>query len=149
MFVIDIAVPRNVEPKVNGLDNVYLYDVDALEQVANENLEARREEIDICLKIVDEGVEKFVQWMQSLVAEPAIVSISEELHGIRERELQKLLTAHPDLTEEHREAITEMTRRLVNTILQRPMTQLKREVVTEDPSFVLQLVRRIFGLKET
>ncbi|MFO7973382.1 MAG: glutamyl-tRNA reductase [Candidatus Hydrogenedentota bacterium] len=149
MFVIDIAVPRNVAPQVNDLDNVYLYDGDALQQVANENLEARREEIDQCLKMVDEGVEKFVQWMRSLAAEPAILSISEELHGIRERELEKLLTAHPDLTKEHQEAITEMTRRLVNTILQRPMTQLKREVVTEDPSFVLQLVRRIFGLKET
>jgi glutamyl-tRNA reductase len=149
MFVIDIAVPRNVDPMVNGLDNVYLYDVDALQQVANENLDARRDEIDYCMRLVDEGVEKFVRWMQSLIAEPAILSISEELHGIRERELQRLLAAHPDLTDEQREAVTQMTRRIVNTILQRPMTQLKREVVTEDPSFVLQLVRRIFGLKET
>jgi len=149
IFVIDIAVPRNVDVKVNELDNVYLYDVDALQEVANENIEARREEVDKCLKIVDEGVEKFVQWMQSLAIEPAIVSISEEFHGIRERELQKLLAAYPDMPDEQREAITHMTRRIVNTILQRPMTQLKREVVTEDAGFVLQLVRRIFGLKET
>ncbi len=149
MFVIDIAVPRNVDPLVNGIDNVYLYDVDALQQVAAENLEARREELEECMRMVDEGVGKFVQWMQSLIAEPAILSISEELHGIRERELQKLLTAYPDMTDEQREAIVQMTRRIVNTILQRPMSQLKREVVTEDPSFVLQLVRRIFGLKET
>jgi len=149
MFVIDIAVPRNVDPAVNELDNVYLYDVDALKQAAAENLEARREEIDQCLRLVDDGVAKFVQWMQSLIAEPAILSISEELHGIRERELQKLLDAHPDLTGDQREAVTQMTRRIVNAILQRPMSQLKREVATDDPSFVLQLVRRIFGLKES
>jgi glutamyl-tRNA reductase len=148
MFVIDIAVPRNVDARVDELDNVYLYDVDALQEAANANLEARREEISRCLEMVDGGVEKFVTWMRSLVAEPAIVSISEELHAIRERELQKLLDACPDMPEEQREAVAQMTRRIVNTILQRPMTQLKREVVTEDPSFVLQLVRRIFGLKE-
>ena len=125
------------------------YDVDALKQAAAENLEARREEIDQCLRLVDDGVAKFVQWMQSLIAEPAILSISEELHGIRERELQKLLDAHPDLTGDQREAVTQMTRRIVNAILQRPMSQLKREVATDDPSFVLQLVRRIFGLKES
>lgn len=149
MFVIDIAVPRNVEPAVNALDNVYLYDLDALQQAAAENLEARRQEVDTCLRIVDDGVEKFVQWMRSLAVEPAIVSISEELHGIRERELEKLLAAYPDMTEEHREAISQMTRRIVNTILQRPMSQLKREAVAQDPSLVLQFVRRIFGLKET
>jgi glutamyl-tRNA reductase len=149
MFVIDIAVPRNVEAAVNELDNVYVYDVDALKQAADENLKARHEAIGQCLRLIDDGVTKFVQWMQSLIAEPAILSISEELHGIRERELQKLLAAHPDLSGEQREAVIHMTRRIVNAILQRPMSQLKREVATEDPSFVLQLVRRIFGLKES
>lgn len=149
MFVIDIAVPRNVAPSVNDLDNVYLYDIDSLRQVTESNLEARRKEIARCVEIVDAGIEHFWQWHQGLVAEPTIVSMSEELHAIRERELAKTLASLPDLTERQREEIAYLSKRIVNAILQRPMTQLKREVAHHDPHAVLHLVKRLFGLRET
>lgn len=148
MFAIDIAVPRNIDPAVKKLDNVYLYDVDDLQQVADANMEARRQEIDRCMQIVDTGVEHFWAWMQGLVAEPTIVSMAEELNAIRERELQKTLAMLPDLTDRQQEEIAYLTKRIVNTILQRPMRQLKREVAEEDPHKVLHLVKRLFGLKE-
>ncbi|MCC6490103.1 MAG: glutamyl-tRNA reductase [Candidatus Hydrogenedentes bacterium] len=148
MFAIDIAVPRNIDPAVKKMDDVYLYDVDDLQQVADANMEARRQEIELCMKIVESGVDQFWGWLQGLVAEPTIVSMTEELNAIRERELQKTLASLPDLTEKQRDEIAYLTKRIVNTILQRPMRQLKREVAEEDPHKVLHLVKRLFGLKE-
>lgn len=149
MFVIDIAVPRNVDPRVDELDNVYLYDVDDLQQVAEQNKEARRREIDRCLALVDEGVEQFWHWVKSLAAEPTIVSMAQELNAIRERELAKTLAGMPDLTDEQRREIEYLSKRIVNTILQRPMSQIKREMAHHDAHTVLHLVKRLFGLKET
>jgi len=148
MFAIDIAMPRDIEPSVNDLDNVYLYDVDGLQEVANANLEARRSEVARCMEIVEDGVEQFYRWVQGLAAEPTIVSMSAELNGIRERELQKTLASLPDLTEKQAEEIAYLSKRIVNAILQRPMSQLKREVAQQDPNTVLHLCRRLFGLKE-
>ena len=149
MFVIDIAVPRDVEPGVGDLDNVYLYNVDDLDQVVAESLEARRKEIEECMTMVERGVEQFLRWMHGLAAEPTIVSMSEELNAIRERELQKTLAALPDLTDKQRQEVSYLTERIVNRILQQPMTQIKREIGHHDPHTVLHLVKRLFGLKET
>lgn len=149
MFVIDIAVPRNVDPLVDGLDNVYLYAVDDLQEVAERNMEARRRELEICLAIVDRHVDKFWGWVQGLAAEPVIVSMSQELHAIRERELAKTLAALPDLSEKQREQVVYMSKRLVNAILQRPMVELKKEVEHHDPRLVQRIVKRLFGLGES
>ncbi|MDX9975549.1 MAG: glutamyl-tRNA reductase [FCB group bacterium] len=149
MFLIDIAVPRNVDPACADLDNVYVYDVDGLSEVAEQNREARRAELDKCMRVVDKHVARFWEWVQGLAAEPMIVSMTSELHEIRERELRKTLMALPDLTDKQREQVAYLSKRLVNAILQRPMTELKREIGHHDPHTVLHLVRRLFGLKET
>lgn len=149
MFVIDIAVPRDVEAAVNQLDNIYLYNLDDLQDMADKNIEARRTEMDRCLAIVDEGVEQFWQWTQRLTAQPTIVSLSEELHAIRERELEKTLTQLSDLTDSQREEVAYLTKRIVNNVLHQPLKHLKQEADGEDTKGVLQVVRRLFGLKES
>jgi glutamyl-tRNA reductase len=149
MFVIDIAVPRDVEPRVAQLDNVYCYDMDDLETVAKQNLESRRAELVKCLEMVERQVDRFIDWRQGLYAESTIVSMTQELNAIRERELEKTLSMLPDLTERQREEVEYMSKRIVNNILQRPMHQIKQEVVREDPSRVLHLVKRLFGLEES
>lgn len=148
MFVIDIAVPRDVEHKVNTLDNVYLYDMDGLQAMADENMETRRAEVDRCLEIVEHQVDHFTKWLRSLQAEPTIVSMAQEWNTIRERELEKTLRALPDLDEKQRAEVEYMSKRIVNNILQRPMSQIKAEVSEEDASGVLHLVKRLFGLEE-
>ncbi|MBX3180382.1 MAG: glutamyl-tRNA reductase [Candidatus Hydrogenedentes bacterium] len=148
MFVIDIAVPRDVDRAVTTLDNVYCYDMDDLESVAAQNLESRRAELSKCLEMVERQVDRFIDWRQSLYAEPTIKSMTQELHAIRERELAKTLGSLPDLTDQERDEIEYLTKRIVNNILQRPMTQIKQEVVHEDPHRVLHLVKRLFGLEE-
>jgi glutamyl-tRNA reductase len=112
MFVIDIAVPSDVDQRVTQLDN-------------------------------------FIDWRQGLYAESTIVSMTQELNAIRERELEKTLSMLPDLTERQREEVEYLSKRIVNNILQRPMHQIKQEVVREDPSRVLHLVKRLFGLEES
>lgn len=148
MFVIDIAVPRDVEPQAGELDNLYLYNVDDLRKVVDENLEERRRQAERGAAIVDTGVQEFAKWMRGIAAEPTIVSMNEELRAIREQELEKTLAALPDLTEKERQEITYLTERIVNKILQSPMTQIKHEIGHHDPHTVLHLARRLFGLKE-
>jgi glutamyl-tRNA reductase len=149
MFLIDIAVPRNVDPACAELDNAYVYDVDDLRVVAEQNRETRRAELEKCMRLVDKHVARFWEWVQGLAAEPMIVSMASELHAIRERELRKTLLALPDLTDKQREQVAYLSKRLVNAILQRPMTELKREIGHHDPHTVLHIVRRLFGLKES
>jgi len=149
VFVIDIAVPRDVDPASAELDNVYLYNVDDLEQVVNEHIVARRKEIEQCMAMVERSVEQFARWLYSLAADPTIASMAKELDTIRERELEKTLVALPDLTEKEREDVRYLTQRIVKNILQNPMTQLKQEIRHHDPHTVIHLVKRLFGLKDT
>jgi glutamyl-tRNA reductase len=149
MFVIDIAVPRDVDPAVGEIDNVYLYNIDDLEQVVAENLELRRKEIDRGMELVEYGVNQFMQWKDTLVAEPTFVSMSEELNTIRERELERTLSALPDLTETQRQEMAALTKRIVKSILQRSVVEIKHEIGHHDPNTVLHLVKRFFGLRDT
>ncbi len=149
IFVIDIAVPRDVDPETDQLDNVYLYDLDDLKKVARQNLELRRREVAECLEIIDNGVQRFSDWIKSLEAEPAIAFMTQELDAIRRHELDKTLDALPGLTETQRLEIENLSKRIVNTILQRPMSQIKREITHHDPRTVLHLVKRLFGLEES
>jgi glutamyl-tRNA reductase len=149
MFVIDIALPRDAEASINDLDNVYLYDIDNLKAVTGKNIEARRNELDRCYQIIDYGVEQFSRWLHSLIAEPTIVSLSHEFNAVRTRELTKTLDSLKHLSDADREEVEYLTKRIVNNILQQPMTQIKQEVHDADHSGVLQIVRRIFGLKES
>ena len=148
MFVIDIAVPRDIHQDVNSLDNIYLYNLDDLKEVTEQNMDTRRAEMDICLEMVEGQVDRFMKWRRALFAEPTIVSMSHELHGIRERELKKTFAALADLTDKQRNEIEYLSNRIVNNILQRPLMQIKEEVGAEDPGRVLRLVKRLFGLEE-
>jgi len=148
MFVIDIAVPRDIHPGAGELDDVYVYDIDDLKRVVDTNMESRRREIDRCMTLVDRDVTRFAHWMQGIAAEPTIVSMAEELHSIRRRELEKTLAALPDLSDKQQREVRYLTERIVASILQRPMTQIKHEINHHDPGTVLHLVKRLFGLEE-
>lgn len=148
VFAIDIAVPRDIEPAVGDIDNVYLYDMDDLEQVAQENLAARREEMERGLAIVERESAQFLEWTRGVLTEPALLSMTEEMHAIRERELKRTLAALPGLTEEQRAEIEQLANRIVKQILNRPLKHIKREAGHHDPNIVIHLARRFFGLDE-
>jgi len=146
MFCIDLSVPRNFDPRINQLDNVYLYDVDDLAQVAEENLGERAREAEKAEGIVSEEVESFWRWLDHLEVVPTIVALRDKVEAIRLGELQKTLNQLKDLSPKEREALESMTAAIVNKILHTPIARLKqRDPRTE--AFYIDATRRLFDLE--
>ncbi len=127
MFLIDLGVPRNFDPLINDLDNVYLYHIDDLTDVARENLRGRESEADKGEEIVDQEVEAFHRWLTSLDQVPTIVALKRKLEDIRRGELKKSLESSlKDVSERERKAIEDLTAAMINKILHAPLTRLKQ-----------------------
>ncbi|MFQ5662234.1 MAG: glutamyl-tRNA reductase [Terriglobia bacterium] len=146
MFFIDIAVPRDIDPDVNTLDNVFLYNIDDLEQVVAANLRDRQREAVRAEEIVEREVDRLLARLRTLGMAPTIVALREKLHRLREEELARA-RLHT-LTPEQRAAVDEMTRSLVNKILHMPLTQLKRLPQQPDGLKFIEFIRQTFRLKE-
>ncbi|MBI5504834.1 MAG: glutamyl-tRNA reductase [Deltaproteobacteria bacterium] len=146
MFFIDLAVPRNFDPAINQLDGAYLYDIDDLAAVVEDNLGERRREAVRAETLVEGEVDQFWQWFEKLEVVPTIVELREYADAIRRREVDKTLAKMPTLSEEDRERIHQMTRAIVNKLLHHPTTVLKGEGSPTEESRLLTAVRRLFGL---
>ena len=146
IFLVDIAVPRDIDPQINTLDDTFVYDIDDLQQVANANLDQRRKEADLAERIVDEEVDKVMQRIRSVQVAPTIVQLQRQLEQIREGELERFKGKLSGLTEEQQAAVDALTRGMMNKIAHPPITEMKR---TSDhphgPSFV-EAVRKAFRL---
>ena len=147
LFFIDIAVPRDVEPSVNDIENVYLYDIDDLGGVAEVNRDERLREADKAEGIIDDEVETFWHWLASLDAVPTIVALRERADAIRRVELERTLAAFGPVTPATREALEAMTSAIVNKLLHGPMTRLKQRD-RENEAFYLAAVRALFDIEE-
>lgn len=150
MFFIDIAVPRDIDPDVNNLDNIYLYDIDDLREVVEENLATRRDEAAKAHAIVDDQVEEFLKWLDTLDLQPTIVELLDFGHAAAEEELAKTLRRlGPDTPPEVREALEAMTHALVKKLYHRPITWLRRRAQEEESGQRhIDTVRRIFNLDD-
>jgi glutamyl-tRNA reductase len=150
MFFIDIAVPRDVDPDVNNLDNIYLYDIDDLKDVVEENLAQRKGEAVKAGGIVREEVVKFEQWLDSLELNPTIKDLYAKADAIAQRELRKSfksLGGHD--TPEVREIMETLANSLTRKLYHEPVDFLKRRSREEGSSRqFIHLVRRFFNLDE-
>ncbi len=146
IFLIDIAVPRDLDPGLNDLDNVYLYDIDDLQQVVETNKGERRKEADRAERIVDEETIKFLQWLENMELAPTITELRRRAETLREAELSRALAALPELRPEERRAIEMMGSALVNKLLHHPMLFLKNCSGAEEKRRNLAALRKIFGL---
>ncbi|MEK7823151.1 MAG: glutamyl-tRNA reductase [Nitrospirota bacterium] len=144
MFLIDISVPRNIDPEINDIDNVYLYDIDNLHGVVNTNIEERNKEAEKGEKIVDEEVETFLRWQASLNAVPAIVALRDKAEAIRKEELENTLRKLGNLGEKDVKAIEALTNSIVNKLIHFPTAALKS--ASEDTEVIVDIVSRIFDL---
>lgn len=147
MFCIDVSVPRNFDPQINDLDNVYLYDVDDLSGVAEENLEQRMREAGKAETIVLAEVESFWRWFSQLDVVPTIVALRDKAERIRAAELQRVLAELGPLSPAQREALESMSASIVNKILHAPITRLKQHD-RRDELFFVDAVRSVFELNE-
>ena len=148
LFIIDIAVPRDVDPRVGNMDNVFVYDVDDLQQVADENLSVRAREAAQAEHIVEEEVESFLSWRRSLELAPTIVALRKRFAQIAGDELQRALPRLESAGPSDRLVLEAMGRSLVNKLLHQPLTQLKSGAGEPDGALLIDAVRRLFDLSE-
>jgi glutamyl-tRNA reductase len=148
IFFIDIAVPRDIDPAINTLNNAYVYDIDDLKDVVEENIEDRNREAVKAERIIDEAVINFRQWVQGLGVVPTIKALRSKVQGIARDEVRKTLQHMDHLSDKDREAIERMTESLANKILHEPTRYLKSNGCQKDRSTSLDIARKIFGLND-
>ena len=145
LFVIDIAVPRDVEPAVGNLDQVFLYHMDDLQTIVKENLARRSSELTSAESIVDEEVARFASWLQSREVVPTIVALRQRFEQVRQGELRRLEPKLTGLSPEARAKVEEVTRLLVEKLLLTPTEQLK-SVGDETVAAYAEALHRLFAL---
>lgn len=147
MFFIDIAVPRDIDPGLNDLDGIFVYDIDDLQQVVKAHIGDRRREAERAEAIVLEEVTRFQQRLQTADVVPTIVSLQEHLETIRQAEIDRLRGRLGTLSPEQEMAIEALTRGIINKIMHTPITTLKTAAREEESTTVVEVVRRIFNLR--
>ena len=158
MFFIDIAVPRDVDPDVNGIDNVYLYDIDDLKEIVEENLSSRKDEAHKAKKIVEDEVATYTQWLKSLEVQPTIVKLIDRHERIAHEELEHTLRhldtsrlsaqSDPKVVKEELQNILEpMLQAIVHKINHEPLMYLKGESTHLGSIERINTIRSVFGLK--
>ena len=145
MFIIDISVPRNIDPEINDLDNVYLYDVDSLQGIVDTNIQERAKEAEKAERIVDEEIGSFLKWQDSLAATPTVVALRNKAEEIRKAEFEKTIKKLGPMEEEKIKAIEYLTVSIVNKLIHPPTAALKSD--NNDKEAMLDMVQKLFQLE--
>jgi glutamyl-tRNA reductase len=148
MFFIDIAMPRDVDPRVNQVDGVFLYDIDDLQSVTVSHLDERSREARQAEEIIRAEVERFERMLETRSVVPAIVALQQQFERVRQDEHRRIESKLRSLTPEQRSAVEALTRGLVNKVLHQPLRAMKAAARSGDMS-VVEAVREIFALQET
>lgn len=146
LFFIDIAVPRDIDPAINRLANSYVYDIDDLKGIIDENIEDRNREAIKGERIVDEAVINFRRWYESLDVTPTIVALRDKINGIAEMETKRTLQTLKHLSDDDRRAINRMTNAMINKILHDPTLLLKNNSHHKNKTLYLDVTRKLFNL---
>jgi glutamyl-tRNA reductase len=147
LFLIDIAVPRDVDPRAGEIDNVFLYDVDDLQEVAGMNLAARKRAADQAEAIVRQETESFEKWRRSLALGPTIKELRERFLLIARAELERT-APRLDISDKDRKTLDAMVNAMVNKLLHRPINELKSSDEEAEAAALISATRRLFDLEE-
>jgi len=148
LLLVDLAVPRDLDPAIHELDGCYLYDIDDLEAIVTETLSGRRSEAERAEAIVAAEADKFHEWQASLEIVPAIASLRARAESIREAELRKAEGMLGRLDDAERRAVESITSQIVNKLLHLPTVRLKQAAAAADGVVYAEAVRHLFGLGE-
>lgn len=148
MFFIDIAVPRDIDPKVNDIDNVYLYDIDDMQGVIEANVKERSREAEKAEGIVAEELKIFIHWLKTLDLTPTIIGIRERGEEIRKKELDKALAFLNGISPEHVKVLESLTSAIVNKLLHHPIVALKTHAKDHSRDMYVEVARNMFDLAE-
>jgi len=146
IFLVDIAVPRDIDPEINDLDDMFVYDIDDLQQVAEANLEKRRQEAEQAESIVEEEVDKVMHRLRALQTAPTIVQLQKRLESIRTGEIERHRAKLSGLTPEQEQAVEALTKAMMNKVAHPPIAHMKRLASHPDGLRFVEAVKRAFGL---
>ncbi len=148
MFFIDIAVPRDIDPEMNKLDGIFVYDIDDLQQAVSGHVADRRKEAERAEIIVNIEVERFQARVQALDVVPTIVSLQDHLETIRQAEIDRVRGRLGPLSPDQEIALEKLTRGIINKIMHTPITTLKTAARGPEVTTLIDVVRRLFKLQE-
>ena len=144
LVIIDIGVPRNVEPEVGQINNVFVYNIDDLTEISNRNRQQREGEIQMAAEIIAAEVDKFISWWQVLEVRPIVNALMKKAEDIRRRQLNKTLSKLCNLSDEERDSLEAMTRSIATKILKDPVSHLKANA--NNNKDYIEMVRELFQL---
>jgi glutamyl-tRNA reductase len=147
IFFIDIAVPRDIDPEINRLDNAYVYDIDDLKGTIEENIEERQGEAVKGERIIDEAVIRFREWLDGLEVVPTIVALRKKLEALAEIEIKRTVQSQK-MPPQEADALQRMMAAYINKILHDPTVYLKKDSMFGEKPAQLDTVRKLFRLDE-
>jgi glutamyl-tRNA reductase len=146
MLLIDIAVPRDIDPEIAKIDNVYLYNIDDLQTVVSSNIDDREKELGKCQTIIDKEVEQFMAWFEELKIGPAIAQLRNHFHEIGEQELERLRPKLGEIAHEEWEHIVYSMQRTLNKILHKPAKVGKEKAKNGGGYQYVETIKHLFGI---
>lgn len=146
MFFIDIAVPRDVDPEMNKLDGIFVYDIDDLQEAVASHVAGRKQEAELAESIIEAEVERFHARLKTLHLKPTIISLQDQFETIRQAELDRVRGRLGKLSSEQEMAIEALSRGIVNKILHTPIRSLKNAVATDEITTLIDSFHKIFAL---
>ena len=147
-YLIDLAVPRNIDPSVNDVANVFLYDIDDLQEVVNANLRERMKEAERAETLVSEEVERMMARLKVVEITPTIVGLQEQLEQIRSAEIEKARRRYGPFTPQQEEALEAATRAIINKVAHGPISELRVQAGKPDGAHAVALIKKVFHLQD-
>lgn len=147
MFMIDIAVPRDIDPRIGELADVYLYDIDDLKNVLDENIKSRKDNAEKAEEIVIEVEKAFQVWLNGLKVVPAIIDLKKRFEQIKKSEVERALAKLENYSDKDKDVIRLMASRIIGKILHGPLTNLKKEASTSLGALYVDSVKKLFELE--
>ena len=148
LFMVDIAVPRDLDPKIGDLPNVFLYDIDDLQGIVNANLVEREKAASQIVDMISTEIVEFKEWFATLGVVPVISALRKKANRIQEETMLSIENKMPDLTERERKILSKHTKSIINQLLKEPILQAKEMANSPLAKEQLQLFQQIFGLEE-
>ncbi|WP_018757009.1 glutamyl-tRNA reductase [Paenibacillus terrigena] len=148
IFMIDIAVPRDLDPAIGSIPNVFLYDIDDLEGIVESNLELRRKEATKIDAMIAKEIEAFRQWLKTLGVSPVIYALQQKSAQIHQDTMESLFKKLPDLDERQAKVIRKLTKSIVNQMLHDPILRIKEMAVEKNGDEAIEMFTQIFALEE-
>jgi glutamyl-tRNA reductase len=148
LFMVDIAVPRDLDPKIAELENVFLYDIDDLEGIVEANLQERKKAAEKIMLMIEKEIVEFKQWLGTLGVVPVISALREKAHVIQSETMVSLERKLPNLSDRDIKVLNKHTKSIINQLLKDPILQAKELAARPDADQALDLFMKIFNIEE-